>query len=103
MLCEVCQAEETAFTVIPIGEGMPMSLGVACLGRWVLGEIKDVLPAEEIANILGPMFVAPARQEALAKVETPAPKKSKAAKATARPEPDAKDDSAEPGTDAAVN
>lgn len=58
MLCEICNVEEAAFTILPIGEGMPQSLGPACLARWVLQNCKDVLPAEEIAQLLGPMFVA---------------------------------------------
>jgi len=84
MLCEVCEAEEAAFTIIPTGDGMPQSLGPGCFARSGLELAKAILPAEEIAATLGPLFVTPARAEAIAK----APKsKAKASPAT-EPEPE---------------
>lgn len=73
MRCEVCEAEEAAFTIIPTGDGLPQSLGPACFARSGLELAKAILPAEEIAATLGPLFVTPARTEALAK----APKRGK--------------------------
>lgn len=74
MLCEICAAEEAAFTIIPVAEGMPQTLGPACYARSGLEFAKAVLPPEEIAQTLGPMFVTPGRAQALAK----APKRRKA-------------------------
>jgi hypothetical protein len=59
MDCEVCGQEEAAFTIIPTGQGMPQSLGAACFARAGLELAKAILPAEEIADTLGPMFVKP--------------------------------------------
>ena len=68
MLCEVCEAEEAAFTIIPTGpDGFPQSLGPGCFARAGLQLAKDLLPAEEVAATLGPLFVSPSRAEALAK------------------------------------
>lgn len=64
MLCEVCNEEEAAFSIIPTGEGMPQILGPACFARAGLELAKQILPAEEIADTLGPMFVQPARPAA---------------------------------------
>jgi hypothetical protein len=60
MLCEVCNEEEATVTLIPVGEGMPQSIGAACFARFGLEAAKANLPAEEIAASLGPMFVGPA-------------------------------------------
>jgi hypothetical protein len=62
MLCEICDQEEAAFSLIPTGEGMPQILGPACLARFALELAKQILPAEEIAAVLGPMFVRPATE-----------------------------------------
>lgn len=67
MLCEVCDAEEAAFTIIPTGDGLPQTLGPGCFARAGLELAKQILPPEEIAQTLGPMFVTPARAETLAK------------------------------------
>lgn len=86
MHCEVCEAEEAAFTIIPVAEGMPQSLGPACFARAGLEIAKAVLPAEEIAATLGPMFVTPARQEALAKDSKRRGRKAPAEAADQEPE-----------------
>jgi hypothetical protein len=87
MLCEVCNTEEAAFTVIPVGEGMPQTLGPACLARWVLQNCRDVLPAEEIAGLLGPMFVQPPQGQPT-EAETPAKGRKRAAKTQAAETPE---------------
>jgi hypothetical protein len=63
MNCEVCDLEEFAFTVTPAGEGAPRFLGPACFARFGLELAREILPAEEIAATLGPMFVTPARED----------------------------------------
>lgn len=63
MNCEVCNEEEAVFTMIPVGEGLPESIGAACLARRGLELAKAILDAEEIAATLGPMFVTPARED----------------------------------------
>ena len=91
MICEVCNEEEAVFTMIPTGEGLPESIGAACLARRGLELAKAILPAEEIAATLGPMFVTPAREdlhEEAAKVRKG--RKSKAA-------PEAPEDKGEAG------
>jgi hypothetical protein len=80
MNCELCNEEEAAFTIIPVGEGMPQSLGPACFARAGLELAKQILPAEEIASTLGPMFVTPMTP----KDETGAPKRGRAAKTTTK-------------------
>jgi hypothetical protein len=62
MICEICNEEDAAFTMIPTGEGLPESIGVACLARRGLELAKMILPAEEIAATLGPMFVQPPQE-----------------------------------------
>lgn len=59
MECAICGEEEAAFTVIPTGQGDPQILGAACFARAGLELAKQILPAEEIAQTLGPMFVIP--------------------------------------------
>ncbi len=81
MLCEVCNEEEAAFTIIPVGEGMPQSLGPACFARAGLEVAKQILPAEEIAATIGPMFVTPTHTDPLPTVDgkiVTRPRKSKA-------------------------
>ncbi len=84
MLCEVCESEEAAFTIIPTGQGDPQSLGPACFARSGLELAKAILPPEEIAQTLGPMFVTPARTEAVAK----ASKRRKSEEPEPKPEPE---------------
>ena len=84
MNCEVCEQEEAVVTLIPTGsEGMPQSVGSACFARFGLETAKQVLPAEEIAGILGPMFVQPPAKAPAAKAP-----KSKPGKAAKAPEAD---------------
>ena len=59
MNCEVCNEEEASVTLIPVGEGMPQSIGPACFARFGLEAAKATLPAEEIAATLGPIFISP--------------------------------------------
>lgn len=88
MLCSICEEEEAAFTIIPTGQGDPQILGPACFARAGLETAKQILPAEEIAQTLGPMFVGPAA--AARELETapkrPARKTKRAAKLGAQPE-----------------
>jgi len=74
MLCSICEEEEAAFTVIPTGQGDPSIIGPVCFARSGLELAKEILPAEEIAHILGPMFVGPA---AAARELDATPKRSK--------------------------
>ena len=90
MQCEICGQEEAAFTIIPTGEGMPQSLGAACFARSGLELAKAILPAEEIAQTLGPMFVSPSRARALKKAAAESPQP--------QPEPEPKPEPAEEGT-----
>jgi hypothetical protein len=79
--CQICGQEEVAFTIIPAGEGDPQFLGVGCFTRVGLELAKAILPAEEVASTLGPLFVNPAREDLhegaksrrKAKPEPPAP------------------------------
>lgn len=63
MICEICNENEVAWTLIPIGEGLPQSLCDSCLAIRGIVWSKENLPAEEIAAMLGPMFVTPARED----------------------------------------
>jgi hypothetical protein len=73
MLCEICEAEDAVYTVVPTGEGMPQTLGVNCFARAGLNLAKDVLDPLEIAETLGPMFVPPARVRAIKKAAAEQP------------------------------
>jgi hypothetical protein len=88
MRCEVCEAEEAAFTIIPTGEGLPQSLGPGCFARSGLELAKAILPAEEIAATLGPLFVSPARAEAIAKGSKRAKREEPEPKPEPEPEPE---------------
>lgn len=83
MLCEVCEAEEAAFTIIPTGEGMPQVLGASCFARSGLELAKAILPPEEIAQTLGPMFVAGIVAEEVNGPGQAAPKRGRKSKAEA--------------------
>lgn len=64
MICQTCGLNEAAVTIIPTGaEGLPQTVCSACMAQMGLELAKVVLPAEEIAAILGPMFVTPARED----------------------------------------
>ena len=90
MNCEVCNEEEASVTLIPVGEGMPQSIGRACFARFGLEAAKANLPAEEIAQTLGPMFVGPvAAARELDKTPKRSARKAKgAAKLGAEPDPE---------------
>jgi len=99
MLCEVCEQEEATLTLIPVGEGMPQSIGGACFARFGLETAKAVLPAEEIAQILGPMFVSAtpgpsAKARAARKSETPPAETTEQAPGPQAPAPPAEESAA---------
>lgn len=85
MLCTACEVNEASVTMIPTGEGDVQSVCSPCMARMGLELAKLTLPAEEIAAILGPMFVDPAREDlhdgAKAEVAT------RARKRKAKPQP----------------
>lgn len=83
MLCSICEAEEAAFTIIPTGEGLPESLGPICFARSGLEVAKASLPAEEIAALLGPLFVDPAREDLHQGAKQEQAKRSRKSKAPA--------------------
>lgn len=81
MLCAICNENEAAWTLIPTGEGLPQSLCDPCLAIRGIVWSKENLPAEDIAAMLGPMFVTPAREdlhEGAEKVSAKRTRKSKA-------------------------
>ena len=83
--CDICGQQPQAIQLGNMETGEQQFICVGCAARWGLDFAKAVLPAEEIANTLGPMFVW-RREEAPPDVTFEAPKarKSKAkAKAAA--------------------
>lgn len=58
--CDVCEIETVAFIVGNAETGDQQFLGPACFARMGLEFAKALLPAEEIAAALGPLFVNPA-------------------------------------------
>ena len=87
MICEMCEVNQASVTIIPTGEGLPQSVCSTCMARMGLELAKQLIPAEEIAATLGPMFVSPAREdlhEDAAKVRKG--RKSKAAPEATAPE-----------------
>ncbi len=63
MICQICNENEAVWTLIPTGEGLPESLCDSCLGIRGLVWAKANLPAQDVAALLGPMFVTPARDD----------------------------------------
>lgn len=64
-LCDICETEEqkVAFGLLDSGDWKYLCPG--CWMRASLDLIKEIMPAEEIAAVLGPMFVTPSRSEAI--------------------------------------
>ena len=56
--CDMCEQEEAAFIVGDVSTGDQKFLGPGCFARFGLEFAKNVLPGEEVAAQLGPMFVA---------------------------------------------
>src|SRR5207247_10148680 len=83
--CDTCQTEPVQFIVGNASTGEQQFLGVACFARFGLEFAKAVLPAQEIAAQLGPMFVnlSTASDQEL---ENPPPKRARKSKA-AKEEP----------------
>lgn len=57
MICDICAEEEALFMVGNMQTGDQVAFGPACFARQGLEAAKALLPAEEIAAQLGPMFV----------------------------------------------
>ena len=85
-LCDGCQAEPVAFIVGNAESGAQQFLGPACFARFGLDFAKLLLPAEEIANILGPMFVEGSTDPATA-AQAPKRQKGKAKAAKSQDAP----------------
>lgn len=83
MLCELCEVNDAAVTIIPVGEGLPQSVCSPCMARMGLALAKELLPAEEVASTLGPLFVNPAREDLHQEAE--AQRKGRKTKAKAAP------------------
>ena len=77
-LCDICGEQPQAIQLGNMDTGEQQFICVGCAARWGLDFAKAILPPEEIAAILGPMFVTPGRQEALDKGATKRGRKSKA-------------------------
>ena len=82
--CDICGQEPQAMQIGDMTSGDQKFVCVGCFARFGLDFAKAVLPAEEVAAVLGPMFVTPAREdlheEAKAETQKRA-RKSKAQKA----------------------
>lgn len=83
MKCEICNENEAAWTLIPTGEGLPQSLCDSCLAIRGIVWSKENLPAEDIAAMLGPMFVAPAREDLHEEAKAEVAKRGRKSKAKA--------------------
>ena len=77
-LCDICGEQPQAIQLGNMETGEQQFICVGCAARWGLDFAKAVLPSEEVAGILGPMFVTPGRQEALDKGAAKRGRKSKA-------------------------
>ena len=85
--CDICGQEPQAIQLGNMETGEQQFACVGCAARWGLDFAKAVLPPEEIAAQLGPLFVGPAREDLHqdAASERKA-RKSKAAPKTAKTE-----------------
>jgi hypothetical protein len=89
-VCDICQSEEAAFLVGNLADASQQFLGPGCFARAGLDFAKSVLPPEEIAEQLGPMFVSPGPAPAEEGRPRKGGRKSKPAEAESEPpaEPD---------------
>lgn len=88
MICDTCQELEAKFMVGNMETGDQLAVCPPCAGRWGITMAKIMLPGEEVAEMLGPMFVKPPTEAAEAPAEAPKSDKRprKAAKRAAGPE-----------------
>jgi hypothetical protein len=86
MNCDICGERPQAFIISDMSNGEQKFLCPGCFARFGVDFAKAILPPEEIAEQLGPMFVTPGRQAALAKA--PKSGKGRKAKANAEAEPE---------------
>src|SRR5260370_17105767 len=86
MNCDICGQLPQAYIISDMSNGEQKFLCAGCFARFGVDFAKAILPPEEIAEQLGPMFVTPGRQQALAKA--PKSGKGRKAKTNTEAEPD---------------
>lgn len=82
-MCDICGENPQQIQLGNMETGEQKFICAPCAARWGLDFAKGILPAEEIAQVLGPMFVAGVVAE---NVNGPG-KARKGRKAKAEPEP----------------
>jgi hypothetical protein len=90
MNCDICGQLPQAYIISDMSNGEQKFLCAGCFARFGVDFAKAILPPEEIAEQLGPMFVTPGRQQALAKA--PKSGRGRKAKTNAEAEPEPKPD-----------
>lgn len=61
--CDICGEQPQAMQIGNMQTGEQQFVCTGCFARFGLDFAKAILPAEEIAAIVGPMFVDPARED----------------------------------------
>lgn len=82
-MCDICGENPQQIQLGNMETGQQQFVCASCAARWGLDFAKAILPPEEIAAALGPMFVDPARED----LHEGAAKARKGRKAKAAPEP----------------
>ena len=82
LMCDICGENPQQIQLGNMETGEQKFICASCAARWGLDWAKQILPPEEIAAVIGPMFVTPAREDLL----EGAAKVRKARKAKANPE-----------------
>lgn len=61
--CDICGEQPQVMQIGNMMDGSQQFVCVPCFCRFGLDLAKQVLPPEEIAQVIGPMFVDPARED----------------------------------------
>lgn len=82
--CDMCGEQPQTMQIGNMNTGEQQFVCTTCFARFGLDFAKAILPPEEIASVLGPMFVDPARED----LHEGAARQRKARKSKAETSPD---------------
>lgn len=97
--CDICGEQPQAIQLGNMDSGQQQFVCVGCAARWGLDFAKAVLPPEEIAQVIGPMFVDPAREDLHEAAKSARKGRKAKAEAETAPVPEDTPRAAEPGAE----
>lgn len=84
--CDGCGGQEVAMvSVTNVETGETTFYGAGCFARFGLAMAKEIIPAEEIAETLGPLFIKGGKTEQAPRTGKAAGKRAGAAEESAKP------------------